>query len=204
MAPLLLEDENMPSPLVRIAAIAAVFTFAAYLHAQGNGNKTVPPVQPVSQLSVYDAKGIKVGGVVGFGSGGAANTALTINTATVINRLVVLTAHPGPNTIFNTVPLSGSGVGTFDVELDFSTPNCTGIPYAHGLILSGMSALTPITLVNSGKLYAPDGPLQETVSYLSNMDLYGQCHSANSMDFGQPVKLFFDLNTQFGAPFFMR
>ena len=184
-----------------LAALSVLlgFSFTGYkAYAQNKDNQDA--LQPVQGLTVFDAKGKRVGNVLGFTLdtggfwGGAATVALRVG-----GELVILYVTPDGFT--------GSEHGfTKNMNpLYFESSGCTGAASMNPQTVN--PALAPPHILHGTKLYAFDGPPRTViVGSLGYSDIRDNpCQPVNPHEIlAQPLRFLIDLGTQFQPPFTMK
>ena len=150
-------------------------------------------LQPVQGLTVFDAKGKRVGTVIGFGN----TTELPTVAFRVHGRLVILKVDRDRFTNSRFAVTN---------SIFFESGNCTGTAFASMEPLSDTFTLAPIHILNGMGVYAFNGPRRTVVvGSQKSSDSPNQCMALSSYeDFLVPLRLLIDLGTQFQPPFTLR
>ena len=169
-------------------------SFTGY-KAYGQNKKSQGALQPVQGLTVFDAKGQRIGTVLGFGSASGSFPTIAFR---VEGRLVILNVEQHK--------IRG---GEFTREVSsfyFESPNCTGP--AFGSPGTPDATVAPIQVLDGTKLYVVDGP-PTTIFVRSQGSTSSPSNPCVTIDppfqtVGKPVRFLIDLADHFQPPFTLR
>jgi len=176
-------------PRFGVLAVAVVLIGYGFLRLESQGPNGV---QPVDRLTVVDAKGKRVGGVLGFKDSGLPMIALRIE-----RRLVILGV--------SNIRFEETRFTLRFNEFRFESANCTGTPYLAGYGGFFDDDMAPQYVLHYTKLFAPDGDRRRVV-------IRSQGPAANvpgtscRPDTGEwpdalPLRFVIDLANEFQPPF---
>jgi len=175
-------------------SILLSYCFTSYtVHAQNRGNQDA--LQPVQGLSIFDAKGKRVGTVLGSTgyNGIPPSVAFRLD-----GRLIILEVERHRFT--------GNGFTRTFSSFYFESDNCTGTPFVSGPAESG-DTLAPHHILDGNVLLAPDGATRNIiVKSQGSTNLPNQCeiHATPFPSLASPWRFLVDLSTQFQPPFTMK
>jgi hypothetical protein len=171
---------NILSLILSVLVLTTVVSQSG--HAQG--------LQLQQGLTVFDAKGNKVGSVLRLDAPFSASVAFTFEKRLIVAG--VTRDHLG-------LPPSQSQFVQFGGALLFESVGCLGRPFSE-FALSTDPTLTPLNWFVGSRVYMPDGPAQ-TVSVKSQMFGNGGCISFDTQRGATPLKFLVDLESYFQPPF---